>query len=155
MLDGLHLPSSLPETSTRDARFLDHRFGVSIEPPSGWNRRDMQPDGIGQGRLVEWTQGKSELSLMMISSATISDDEAWVASFMEQSLRDMLARKNQLGKPELSAGDIDGRPSRRMVYPDLEVEIVVEGQTLTMLIMAEASDETMKSFRSSLRWADE
>jgi hypothetical protein len=153
MLDGLHLPSSLPETSIRDGRFRDHRFGVSVEAPSSWNRRDVQPHG--QGRLVEWTQGSRELSLLMMSSSTISDDEAWVASFMEQSMRDMLARKKRLGKPEPSTGVIDGRPSRRLVYSDVQVEIVVEGNTLTMLIMAGASDETMTDFRSSLRWNDE
>jgi hypothetical protein len=154
MLDGFHLPASLPETSTRDGRFLDHRFGVSVEPPSSWRRRDGTQD-LGQGRLVEWTQGASELSLVLVNSSGISDDEAWLASFMEQSLRDMLARKHQLGKPEQSAGMLDGRPSRRLVYPDVQVEIVVEGYTLTMLVMAGASDEVMTRFRSSFRWNDE
>lgn len=157
VLDGLGLPASLPETSTKGGRLLDHRFGLSVEEPSGWTRKDATPGSIGQGRVSEWrnARGRGELSLVSMSSDFFSDDEAWMASFMEQSMRDMVATKHALGQPESSADSLGGRRSRRLVYPDAQLEIVVFGDSLTMIVMVEVDDEIAERFRRSLRWTDE
>ena len=152
---GLGLPAALPETSVAGGRFLDHRFGMSVEEPSGWVRRDSSPSTFAQGRVTEWKQGSGELSVVSMSSGSFSDDEAWLASFMEQSLRDNLASKHALGKPETSVGSIAGRRSRRLVYPDAQIEIVVAGESLTMVVMVQVDDELAERFRGSIRWTDE
>ena len=118
-------------------------------------RRDSSPSTFAQGRVTEWKQGSGELSVVSMSSGSFSDDEAWLASFMEQSLRDNLASKHALGKPETSVGSIAGRRSRRLVYPDAQIEIVVAGESLTMVVMVEVDDELAERFRGSIRWTDE
>jgi len=152
VLGGLGLPATLPETTSRDGRFIDHHYGFSVQEPVGWTRRDDTPGALGQGRMVQWTKGSSELSLLTVLSEGFSDDEEWMAAFAEQSMRDLLATKVPLGKPESSASTLDGRPSRRLVYPEAQVEIVVDGPSLTMLIMANADADAMERFRGSVRW---
>lgn len=154
VLDGLHLPARLPETTVAGGRYTDHHYGLSVEEPAGFVRRDATPGGIGQGRYVQWTQGRVELGLLTIVSEGFSDDEAWMAAFAEQTMRDRLARQTPLGKPETRESTLGGRHSRRLDYPDVGIEIAVDGSSLTMLIMVDADSDVAERFRGSLRWEE-
>jgi hypothetical protein len=152
MLGGLGLPTRLPETTVSGGRFNDHHFGVSVAEPVGWTRSDATPASLGQGRLTQWKLGRGELGLLTVVSQSFSNDEEWMASFTEQTLRDLLATKTPLGKPESSASTLDGRPSRRLVYPDAEVEVTVRDASLTMLMMVDVEAGEAARFRESVRW---
>jgi hypothetical protein len=152
VLDGLGLPVRLPETTVLGGRFTDHHYGISVEEPAGWARSDATPAALGQGRLTQWTQGRSELGLLTVVSQGFSDDEEWMASFAQQTMRDMVATKTPLGTPESSASTLDGQPSRRLAYPDAQVEIAVHDSTLTMIIMVNVDGDAAERFRRSVRW---
>lgn len=152
LLGGLHLPARLPETTVADGRFEDHHFGVGVTEPVGFTRSDVTPAHVGQGRFTHWKRGSSELGLLTMVSDGFSDDEAWIASFAEQTMRDLVASELPLGKPETSTSTLDGHPSRRLVYPNAQLEIVVYGSTLTMLIMNEVAADVVERFRESVRW---
>lgn len=153
VLGGLGLPARLPETTVAGGRFIDHHYGVSIAEPTGFTRSDATPPTLGQGRLTQW-KGRGELALLTVVSQGFSDDEEWLASFAEQSMRDLVANKTPLGKPESSASTLDGRPSRRLVYPDAQVEIAVHDSSMTMLISAGVEAEASERFRESVRWGE-
>ena len=152
VLSGLGLPARLPEVTGSGGRFTDHHYGISVEEPAGWARSDATPAALGQGRLTQWKQGKSELGLLTVVSEGFSDDEEWMASFAEQNMRDLVATKAPLGRPESSASTLDGQPSRRLVYPDAQVEIAIHDSTLTMLIMAYVDADVADRFRQSVQW---
>lgn len=152
VLDGLGLPQRLPETTVSGGRFTDHHYGISVEEPAGWARSDVTPAALGQGRLTQWKQGRGELGLLTVVSQGFSDDEDWMASFAQQTMRDLVATKTPLGTPESSASTLDGQSSRRLAYPDAQVEIAVHDSALTMLIMVNVEGDVAERFRESVRW---
>lgn len=155
VLRGLGLPAKLPEITTEGGRFIDHHYGLSVQEPAGWARRDATPGGVGQGRFVQWTQGRGELGLLTVVSQGFSADEEWMAAFTEQTLRDLVASEAPRGKPESSDSTLDGRRSRRLVYPDVQVEIVVDDSALTMIIAANVDAAVAERFRGSVRWHEQ
>ncbi|MCH9682151.1 MAG: hypothetical protein K0V04_12005, partial [Deltaproteobacteria bacterium] len=151
-LDGVGYPTVLVPTEVADGRFVDHQYGVSMAELSGWTRSDKTPAGLPIGRFIEWTKGGAEVGLLMVSADTFSEDGDWVASFAEQSMRDLLAHKQALGKPESSQDVLDGHPSRRLVYADAQVEVAVRNSVLYMFIAANTDAATVAGFRGSVRW---
>ncbi len=149
---GVGFPARLPETTVKSGRFIDHHYGIGVEEPAGWARSDATPKEIGQGRFTQWKKGRGELGLLTVVSQGFSDEPEWMASFAEQTMRDLMANRIQLGKPESSAGTLDGYPSRRLVYPEAQLEITVRDSSLTMLIMANVDTDVADRFRQSLRW---
>jgi hypothetical protein len=67
-------------------------------------------------------------------------------------MRDLVATKTPLGTPESSASTLDGQSSRRLAYPDAQVEIAVHDSALTMLIMVNVDGDVAERFRQSVRW---
>lgn len=155
VLHGLGFPARLPETTVEGGRFIDHHYGVAVQEPVGWVRSDATPEELGQGRFVQWKQGRGELGLLTVVSQGFSDDPEWMASFAEQTMRDLLATRAPLGKPESSASTIDGQPSRRLVYPDAQLEIAVRSGSMTMIIMVNVDATVADRFRQSVRWSSD
>lgn len=153
VLAGLGLPRSLPDTTIEDGRFIDHHHGVSVAEPKGsWIRSDETPAGVPVGRFTQWKKGRSELALLTVAAQGFSDDEEWMASFAEQTMRDQLAINIPLGKPESSKSTLDEHPSRRLVYPDAQLEVVVRNSVLYMLVMAYVDEKEAEQFRGSVKW---
>jgi hypothetical protein len=152
-LTGLRLHAELPEVEQLEGRYIDHRYGFSIVPPPGWENEPVATK-VAQVRSMVWRRGRSELLVMAIVSALMPDDEAWMQSFMEQTLRDAVAAEHPKGEPERLEGTLDGRRSRRLVYPDQQIEIVSDGTLMVMLLGLRADDE-MERFRASLRLRSE
>lgn len=152
VLDGLGLPATLPETSAKDGRFTDHHYGVSVAVGSGWSRLDLTPPDLTAGRVTQWKKGGAELVLVVAAAPGLSDAEAWVTSFVEQTIRESLALTSPLGKPKSSKGTLDGYPSRRLVYSTVQAEVVVRNSVLCLLVMSNVNDSEAERFRGSVRW---
>lgn len=153
VLGGLGLPAAVPKVTYEDGDFVDHQHGVRVrEPGAGWLRTDETPAGTPIGRFTQWKKGRGEMALVTVAAQGFSDDEEWMASFAEQTMRDQLAVKVPLGKPESSKGTLHGHPSRRLVYADAQMEVAVRNSVLYMLVMANVSAAEAERFRGSLRW---
>ncbi|MEM9454019.1 MAG: hypothetical protein AAGF11_07560 [Myxococcota bacterium] len=154
VLGGLGLPAALPDFVIEGGRFVDHQHGVSVaEPGSGWVRSDETPAGTPIGRFTQWKKGSGEMALITVAAQGFSDDEEWMASFAEQTMRDQLALKAPLGKPESTQSTLHGHPSRRLVYSEAQIEVAVRNSVLYMLVMANVGAAEAERFRGSLRWA--
>ncbi len=152
ILDGLSFPVVLPDTTLEDGRLTDHHHGVSVVGPTGWTHNDDKPAGMPFGRFLEWKKGRAELALLCVAAPGMSDDESWLASFTEQSMRDLLADRMTLGEPQSSAATLDGHPSRQLSYDDAQIEVVVRNSVLYMFIAAHVDASTRNAFRDSVRW---
>lgn len=153
VLGGLGLPAVLPNFAVEGGRFVDYQHGVSVaELGGGWVRSDETPAGVPIGRVTQWKKGSGEIALINVAAQGFSDDEEWIASFVEQTMRDKLALEAPLGKPESTKSTLDGHPSRRLVYSDAQIEVVVRNSVLYMLIMANVDAADAQRFRGSLRW---
>lgn len=152
-LVGLRLHAELPEVEHVEGRCIDHRYGFSVVPPRGWASKSPVATKTAQMRSLVWGHGRSEVLVMAFVSAFMPD-EAWMQSFMEQTLRDAVAAEHPKGEPERLEGTLDGRRSRRLVYPDQQIEIVSDGTLMIMLLGVRADDE-MERFRASLRLRSE
>ncbi|MCH9682600.1 MAG: hypothetical protein K0V04_14275 [Deltaproteobacteria bacterium] len=153
LLGGLRAPTALPEHSVRGRRYVDQHYGVSVEEPTGDWTRTHPTTKWGTGRIVRWQSRQSEIVLTMVPTGGRTDDGDWLAAFIEQKIRDKFSQEFAKGEtPETTTGTLDGRPSRRLLYSKVQVELVQEQAALYALAMVNVSDADARRFRASVQW---
>jgi hypothetical protein len=158
-LAGLGLPAKLPATEVVDGRFVDHRYGVSVdEPAGGWVRDTSCALAlIGSVCTTKWSREQSTISLYVATGHSAQEGDevqgnAWATAFFEQRTRDAQARITPSGEPILERITLDGVPSRRLVYPRIQHECARHRGRMVSLTTYNVSEEEAERFRSGFRW---
>jgi len=152
VLRGVRLPAALEPVTRATGRLIDDHFGVSVIEPLGWSR--VEADGMPNpsSRVAWWERDQTRLGLMRQAGAPHHADEAWVAAYLDQNTRDALATHGAVGTPTALRDSLDGQPSRRLVYDNAEVEIVVR-KGVAYTVMRMGTDEAAGArFREGVRW---
>lgn len=90
ILAGIRFDDELREVEDGGGHWIDHRFGVALDPPSSWTALDQTPEHMrAMARGTMWSKnGTPQLMVMTIEQPDAGQDSAWFDGFMEQLIRD-------------------------------------------------------------------
>ncbi|HVI03138.1 MAG TPA: hypothetical protein VM869_30790, partial [Enhygromyxa sp.] len=147
--DGLDYTPELERTRLAGRTYSDLLHGFSFQLPPGF-AGPPQPHDVGLGQIHAWSDG--ERQLLSITLDPISDDQAAIASALEQALRDVGITAPP-GDPERSETTLAGSPAQQLTWTadgtQLRAQCITRAPPVHCMLYANLSDEHREQVQTS------
>jgi hypothetical protein len=148
--DGLDFTPKLERTRVAGRTYTDLQHGFSFELPRGFEKPTLlRNEGLGQ--VSAWSNGNREIVSLVLTGG--SDDEAWMSSFFEQVLRDVVGNTQSLGTPERSDGQLGPYPARQLTWTaggtKLHAQVIVREPLVYCMLYGNLSDADREQVQRS------
>jgi hypothetical protein len=156
--ESLRFEPGLEPVEKSPGKYVDHRLGFSLTPPSGLTFKDHTPGNLRSvGTVVAWESTSRAVVVMALCGLAEGQDEKWFSAFVEQMAKEQFG-KLMKDAPERTKTTVQGIEASHLIYTNwlerADLITFMRDRTLYSLITVGKGDETLEQALPTFKLVD-